>query len=66
MILYNYGGGIQMIKRLILKVCKITGLTPYDVMESLVSGAITAVLLMLSVYPTSWVIVKIAEMVGLR
>ena len=46
--------------------CKITGLTPYDVMESFASGAITAVLLMLSVYPTCWMIVKIAKMVGLR
>ena len=55
-----------MIKKIILKMCKITGLTPYDVMESLVSGAITAVLLLASVYPTCWAIVKIAGMVGLR
>lgn len=55
-----------MIKRLILKVCKLTGLTPYDVMESFVSGAITALLLAVSVYPTFYIVVRVAEMVGLR
>lgn len=55
-----------MIKKLILRVCKITGLTPYDVMESFISGVITALLLLVSVYPACWTIVKIAEVVGLR
>ena len=55
-----------MIKRLILNVCKITGLTPYDVMEGFVSGAITAVLLLISVYPTFYIMVRVAEMVGLK
>ena len=55
-----------MIKRLILKVCKLTGLTPYDVMESFVSGVVMALLLLVSVYPTFYIMVKAAEMVGLR
>lgn len=55
-----------MIKKLILKVCKLTGLTPYDVMEGFVSGVITALLLLVSVYPTFYIMVKVAEMVGLR
>ena len=55
-----------MMKKIILKVCKITGLTPYDVMESFISGVVTAVLLLASVYPTFYIAVKVAEMVGLR
>lgn len=54
-----------MIKRLILRVCKITRLTPYDVMESFVSGAITAVLLLVSVYPTFYAIATIGKLLGL-
>ena len=54
-----------MIKRLILKVCKLTGLTPYDVVESFVSGAITAVLLLVSVYPTFYTIATIGKILGL-
>ena len=53
-----------MIKRLILNVCKLTGLTPYDVVEGFVSGAITALLLLISVYPTFYLIAKIAKMFG--
>lgn len=51
-----------MIKRLILKACKITGLTPYDVMENFVSGAITAILLLISVYPTFYTIAAIGKL----
>ena len=54
-----------MIKKLILKVCKITGLTPYDVMENLVSGVVTAVLLLASVYPTFYTIAAIGKLLGL-
>lgn len=52
-----------MIKKLILKVCKLTGLTPYDVMESFVSGVITAALLMASIYPTCWMIATVGNLI---
>lgn len=55
-----------MIKKLILKICDITELTPYEVVESFLQGSITAILSMASVYPFFWSIVKIAEIVGLR
>ena len=54
-----------MIKRLILNVCKLTGLTPYDVMESFVSGAVTALLLLVSVYPAFYAIAAIGKLLGL-
>lgn len=54
-----------MIKNLILRVCKITGLTPYDVMESFVSGVIAALLLLISVYPTFYTIATIGKLLGL-
>lgn len=55
-----------MIKKLMLKIYKESGLTPYDQMEAFIYGAIWACLLMLSIYPTFYIMVKVAEMVGLR
>lgn len=54
-----------MIKRLILKACELTGLAPYDVMESFVSGVIAALLLLVSVYPTFCTIATIGKLLGL-
>ena len=53
-----------MIKRLILKACDLTGLAPYDVMEGFVSGFITALLLLVSVYPTFYTIAAIGKLLG--
>lgn len=55
-----------MIKKIMLKIYEESGLTPYAQMEAFVYGALWACLLMLSIYPTFYIIVKVAEVVGLR
>ena len=55
-----------MIKKLMLKIYKESGLTPYAQMEAFIYGALWACLLMLSIYPAFYIMVKVAEMVGLR
>lgn len=53
-----------MIKQAILKIQKETGANPYDIMSSFIYGAIWALVLIGSIYPVCWVLVKIAEMFG--
>ena len=53
-----------MIKKAILEIQKQTGATPYDIMSAFVYGAIWGLILAGSIYPTCWVVVKIAEMLG--
>ena len=53
-----------MIKKAILKIQKETGATPYEIMSAFVYGAIWALVIVLSIYPLCWVMVKIAEVVG--
>lgn len=53
-----------MIKKAILKIQKETGANPYDIMQDFVYGAIWALVLVGSIYPACWVLVKIAEMFG--
>lgn len=55
-----------MIKKLMLKIYKESGLTPYDQMEAFIYGALWACIFFLSIYPTFWILVKVAEMLGLR
>lgn len=51
-----------MVKKAILKIQKETGASPYDIMQAFVYGAIWALVLIGSIYPVCWVLVKIAEM----
>ena len=53
-----------MIKKAILKLQKETGASPYDIMQAFVYGAIWALVLIASIYPVCWVLVKIGEMLG--
>ena len=53
-----------MIKKAILKIQKETGAKPYDIMQAFVYGAIWALVLIGSIYPACWVLVKIAKMLG--
>lgn len=55
-----------MIKKLMLKIYKETELTPYDQMEAFIYGALWACIFFLSIYPTFYIMVKVAEMVGLK
>lgn len=54
-----------MIKKAILKMQKETGASPYEIMSAFVYGAIWALLLVGSIYPACWVMVKIAEALGI-
>ena len=54
-----------MIKKIMLKIYRESGLTPYEQMEAFIYGALWACVLMLSIYPTFYIMVKVAEMVGL-
>lgn len=53
-----------MIKKAILKIQEQTGASPYDIMSAFIYGAIWGLILAGSIYPTCWVVVKIAEMLG--
>lgn len=53
-----------MIKRAILKLQKETGASPYEIMSAFIYGAIWSLVLIGSIYPACWVLVKIAEMLG--
>lgn len=53
-----------MIKKAILKLQKESGASPHDIMSAFIYGAIWALVLIGSIYPTCWVLVKIAEAVG--
>lgn len=53
-----------MIKKAILKIQKETGASPYDIMQAFIYGAIWALVIVLSIYPLCWAIVKVAEMLG--
>ena len=53
-----------MIKKAILKIQEQTGASPYDIMSAFIYGAIWGLVLASSIYPTCWVVVKIAEMLG--
>lgn len=53
-----------MIKKAILELQKETGASPYDIMSAFICGAIWALVLIGSIYPACWIIVKIAEMLG--
>ena len=65
MLLYNYRRGVDnMIKKAILKIQKETGTSPYDIMQAFIYGAIWALVIVLSIYPLCWAIVKIAEITG--
>lgn len=55
-----------MIKKLMLKIYEESGLTPYAQMEAFIYGALWACMIMLAIYPTFYIMVKVAEMVGLR
>ena len=58
------GRGIQMIKKVILKLQHETGASPYDIMSAFIYGAIWGLVTAGSIYPLCCVIVKIAEMLG--
>lgn len=53
-----------MIKKAILKLQKETGASPYDIMSAFIYGAIWALVLVGSIYPMCWTLVKIAEVTG--
>ena len=53
-----------MIKKAILEIQKQTGANPYDIMQAFIYGAIWGLVIVLSIYPTCWALVKIAEMLG--
>lgn len=53
-----------MIKKAILKLQKETGASPYNIMSAFIYGAIWALVLVGSIYPMCWVIVKIAELLS--
>lgn len=53
-----------MIKKAILKLQKETGAKPYDIMSAFIYGTIWALVLVGSIYPVCWVMVKVAEMLG--
>lgn len=53
-----------MIKKAILKIQKETGLSPYSIMEAFLYGAIWGAILVGSIYPACWVLVKIGELLG--
>ena len=55
-----------MIKKLMLKIYEESGLTPYAQMEAFIYGALWACIMMLSMYPTFYIMVKVADLVGLR
>lgn len=66
MILYNYRREVDnMIKRAILKIQKETGVSPYDIMQAFIYGAIWGLVIAGSIYPMCWVVVKIAELLGI-
>ena len=54
-----------MIKKAILKLQEETGASPYDIMSAFVYGAIWALVLAVSIYPVCWILVKIAEKLGI-
>lgn len=60
----NIEGVIDMIKKAILKLQKESGASPHDIMSAFIYGAIWALVLVGSIYPMCWVIVKIAEITG--
>lgn len=65
MVIYNHRRGVdKMIKKAILKLQKETGASPYDIMQAFVYGALWALVLVCSIYPICWVLVKIAEVFG--
>lgn len=53
-----------MIKKAILKLQKETGVSPYDIMSAFIYGTIWTLVLIGSIYPVCWVLVKIAETFG--
>lgn len=53
-----------MIKKVILKLQQETGASPHDIMSAFIYGAIWALVLVGSIYPACWVLVKIAGMLG--
>ena len=53
-----------MIKKAILKLQKETGASPYDIMSAFIYGAIWALVIVLSIYPLCWAMVKVAEITG--
>lgn len=53
-----------MIKKAILKLQKESGASPHDIMSAFIYGAIWALVLIGSIYPMCWVMVKIAEVAG--
>lgn len=53
-----------MIKKAILKMQEQTGASPYEIMSAFIYGAIWATILIGSIYPACWILVKIAELLG--
>ena len=48
-----------MIKRLILRACELTELTPHEVVKSFLVGAVAAVILLVSIYPAFYAMMAI-------
>lgn len=54
-----------MIKKAILKIQKETGASPHDIMSAFIYGAIWGLVIAASIYPLCWIMVKIAELLGI-